>query len=59
MCGVDHLVVVETVAGDSRLTVTPEGDSVLLLSGTGKEESHHKEPEHDQLARIVGVSLYS
>ena len=57
LCGVDHLVVVETVAGDIGLIVTSEGDSVLLLSRAGEVEINHYEPAHDKLVRILGVSL--
>ena len=34
LSGVDHLVVVGTVAGYISLTLLPEGDSILLLSAT-------------------------
>ena len=57
LCGVDHLVVVNTVTGYISLTVLPEGDFILLLSGAGKVEINPHEPGHDQLVRILGFSL--
>ena len=54
--GVDDLAAQATVAAHIRLGLLSVGNPVLLVSSASQEESHHQEPEDDNLSRRPGQS---
>ena len=55
--GVGGGVETRTVAAHIGLVPLPVGDPVLLLASAGQEESHHQEPEDDNLCRRPSQSV--